>query len=311
LCRAGVRGADCHEDRVAWYWFGQAHAAVYAERSDVNEVVVFGRSPRKLAKIKDQFGFATTTDLDAVITDPSVDLVDICLPTKVHAEVAVRAMQADKDVLVELPLAATLEDAHRIVVAQQASGRRAFVDMFSRFSPANQHLRQAVADQRYGPLKVLEIEGRTALLWEGYDLGLQTLALDMMHADFDLVTGLLGRPETLQVTGTEGSASRGSAAIVNLGYPHAVARCASSSLMPQPYGMRGGYCATFTLTVLEYTMRAGLTGQGPSTLTECTADGEHAIDLPATSPYAAMIGHVLAWTARRQPHRTRQRPPSA
>jgi UDP-N-acetylglucosamine 3-dehydrogenase len=218
--------------------FGQAHAAVYAERSDVNEVVVFGRSPRKLAKIKDQFGFATTTDLDAVITDPSVDLVDICLPTKVHAEVAVRAMQADKDVLVELPLAATLEDAHRIVVAQQASGRRAFVDMSSRFSPANQHLRQAVADQRYGPLKVLEIEGRTALLWEG---------LDMMHADFDLVTGLLGRPETLQVTGTEGSASRGSAAIVNLGYPHAVARCASSSLMPQPYGMRGGYCATFTL----------------------------------------------------------------
>src|SRR4029450_8776567 len=189
--------------------FGQAHAAVYAERSDVNEVVVFGRSPRKLAKIKDQFGFATTTDLDAVITDPSVDLVDICLPTKVHAEVAVRAMQADKDVLVELPLAATLEAAHRIVVAQQANGRRAFVDMFSRFSPANQHLRQAVADQRYGPLKVLEIEGRTALLWEGYDLGLQTLALDMMHADFDLVTGLLGRPGTIHVDGTDGPAGAG------------------------------------------------------------------------------------------------------
>jgi hypothetical protein len=36
--------------------------------------------------------------------------------------------------------------------------------MFSSFSPANQHLRQAVADQRYGPLKVLEIEDRTALL---------------------------------------------------------------------------------------------------------------------------------------------------
>jgi UDP-N-acetylglucosamine 3-dehydrogenase len=62
--------------------FGQAHAAVYAKRSDIDQVVVFGRSPRKLAKINDQFGFATTTDLDAVITDPSVDLVDICLPTK-------------------------------------------------------------------------------------------------------------------------------------------------------------------------------------------------------------------------------------
>ena len=49
--------------------FGQAHAAVYAQRPDVDHVIVFGRAREKLAKISDQFGFATTTDLDAVITD--------------------------------------------------------------------------------------------------------------------------------------------------------------------------------------------------------------------------------------------------
>jgi hypothetical protein len=39
-------------------------------------------------------------------------------------------------------------------------------------------------------------------------------------------------------------------------------------------------------------MRAGFTGQGPAVLTQYTADGEQAIDLPAaSSPYAAMIGH--------------------
>jgi len=275
--------------------FGQAHAAVYASRPDVDEVVVFGRAPEKLAKISGQFGFATTTDLDAVITDPSVDLVDICLPTRLHAEIAVRAMQAGKDVLIELPLATTLSGARRIVAAQQATSRRAFVDMFSRFSPANQHLRQAVAEQRYGPLQVLEIEGRTALLWEGYNLGLQTLALDMMHADFDLVTGLLGQPSTVQVTGTGGPGGRGSAAEVILGYPRAIARCASSSLMPAPYGIRGGWRATFPGAVLEYAMHAGFTGQGPSTLTEYTADGEQPIDLPDVGPpYAVMIDHVLA-----------------
>ena len=274
--------------------FGQAHAAVYAERPDVDEVVVFGRTPDKLAMIGGQFGFATTTDLDALLTDPSVDLVDICLPTALHADVAVRAMQADHDVLIELPLATTLEDAHRIIAAQQATGRRAFVDMFSRFSPANQHLRQAVADQRHGPLRVLEIEGRTALLWEGYDLGLDTLALDMMHADFDLVTSLLGPPTTIQVTGTGAPGGRGSAAEVVLSYPDAIARCTSSSLMPQPYGVRGGWRATFTGGVLEYAMRAGFTGQGTGSLTEYTAGGEHAIDLPDISPIAAMIDHVLA-----------------
>jgi predicted dehydrogenase len=204
-------------------------------------------------------------------------------------------MEAGKDVLIELPLAATLEEAHGIVAAQRATGCRAFVDMFSRFSPANQQLRQAVADQRYGPLRVLEIEGRTALLWEGYDLGLDTLALDMMHADFDLVTGLLGQPSAIHVGGVGSPGDRGSAAEVVLGYPEAFARCTSSSLMPQPYGVRGGWRATFSGAVLEYAMRAGFTGHGPSTLTEHTAEGERAIDLPtATAPYAAMIDHVLA-----------------
>jgi predicted dehydrogenase len=275
--------------------FGQAHAAVYAERSDVDQVVVFGRTPHKLAAISGQFGFATTSDLDALIADPSVDLVDICLPTRLHADVAVQAMQCGRDVLIELPMAATMADAQRIITAQRDTGRRAFVDMFSRFSPAGQFLRQAVADQRHGPLQVFETEGRTALLWEGYDLTLDTLALDMMHADFDLITSLLGTPASIQALGASGTGGRGSAAEVTLGYPNAIARCASSSLMPQPYQMRGGWRATFPRAVLEYTMRAGFTGAGAATLTECTIDSEHAIDLPATGPpYAMMIDHVLA-----------------
>jgi predicted dehydrogenase len=72
-------------------------------RPDVDEVVVFGRTPQKLATISEQFGFGTTTDLDALITDDSVDLIDICLPTRLHADVAARAMQAARDVLIELP----------------------------------------------------------------------------------------------------------------------------------------------------------------------------------------------------------------
>lgn len=214
--------------------FGQANASVYAQRGDVDQVVVFGRASDKLAAISDQFGFATT-DLSALIADQSVDLLGICLPTALRADVAIRAMNAGYYVLIELPLAASLDDAHRVVAAQQATGQMAFMDMFSRFSPASQHLRQALDEQRYGPLQVLEIEGRAALLWPGYDLGLDTLALDMMPADFNLVTSLLGQPSTVQVTGTGGPGGRGSAAVV-LGYTHATAGCSSSALMPRHMG---------------------------------------------------------------------------
>jgi predicted dehydrogenase len=56
--------------------FGQAHAAVYQQRSDVDEVVVFGRTLDTLARITEDFGFTTTTDLESAITDPATDLVD-------------------------------------------------------------------------------------------------------------------------------------------------------------------------------------------------------------------------------------------
>jgi hypothetical protein len=47
--------------------------------------------------------------------------------------------------------------------------------------------------------------------------------------------------------------------------------------------------------MLEYTTRAGFTGQGLTTLTEVTADGERPTDLPDTGPpYAAVIVHTLA-----------------
>jgi hypothetical protein len=59
--------------------------------------------------------------------------------------------------------------------------------------------------------------------------------------------------------------------------------------MPLPYGMRGGWRATFTGGVLEYSISAGFTGQGPATLTEHTEDGERPIELADTSPCEAMI----------------------
>jgi UDP-N-acetylglucosamine 3-dehydrogenase len=116
-------------------------------------------------------------------------------------------------------------------------------------------------------------------------------ALQVVH---ERATSLLGRPDTIQVAGIAGRSGRGSAADVLLGYPHITIRCTSSSLMPKPYGWRGGYRVTFTSAVLECTAQAGYTGQGTSVLTEYTDNGQRAIDLPDTSPYAAMIDHVLA-----------------
>jgi predicted dehydrogenase len=124
--------------------FGIAHARIYHTHPEVSEVVAFGRTPAKLQAFADEFGYATT-DLSSIYDDPTIDLVDVCLPTPLHAEHVLRALHAGKHVLCELPLATTMADARRILDTQAASDRQVFVDMFGRFDPATEFLHTAIA----------------------------------------------------------------------------------------------------------------------------------------------------------------------
>jgi predicted dehydrogenase len=273
--------------------FGIAHAHIYHAHPEVNEVVVFGRTPAKLQAFAEKFGYATTTEVASIYDDPTIDLVDVCLPTALHAEHALRALAAGKHVLCELPLAATLADARRVVEAQAASDRQVFVDMFGRFDPATEFLHAAIAEGRYGTLKTLSMELRSALLWEGYQIGLDSLAMDVLHSSLDTIVTGLGRPESVTAMGVaKGSAA--SAAEVLLGYPSAIVRCGASALLPKPYGMRGGYRATFTDATIESSWTAGWDGRPTTTLTEYTEQGSRDVDLPARDAYGAVVDHVLA-----------------
>jgi predicted dehydrogenase len=273
--------------------FGIAHAHIYHAHPEVSEVVVFGRTPAKLQAFAEQFGYATTTDLASIYDDPAVDLVDVCLPTGLHAEHVLRALQAGKHVLCELPLAATMADARRIVDAAAASDRQVFVDMFGRFDPATEVLHITIAKGSYGPLQTLAIELRSALLWEGYQIGLDSIAMDVLHSSLDTIVTALGRPESMTAVGVAKD-SGSSAAEVLLGYPGAVVRCGASALLPKPYGMRGGYRAVFTEGAIESSWTAGYDGRPTITLTEYTEQGSRGVDLPARDAYAAVIDHVLA-----------------
>jgi predicted dehydrogenase len=274
--------------------FGMAHAHIYHAHPQVSEVVVFGRTPAKLQAFAEKFGYAaTTTEVASVYHDPTIELVDVCLPTPLHAEHALRALEAGKHVLCELPLATTMADARRIVDAQAASDRQVFVDMFGRFDPATEFLHAAIAEGRYGTLKTLSMELRSALLWEGYQIGLDSIAMDVLHSSLDTIVVALGRPESVTAMGVaKGTAA--SAAEILLGYPSAMVRCGASALLPKPYGMRGGYRATFTDAAIESRWTAGYDGRPTTTLIEYTEQGQREIDLPARDAYAAVIDHVLA-----------------
>jgi predicted dehydrogenase len=241
--RTGQEGSRFMKVGLLGTGFGLAHAGIYHRHPEVDEVVVFGRAPSKLERLASDFGFATTTDIETIYADAGIDLVDVCLLTPLHADHVIRALDSGKHVLCDLPLAATLTDAHRVVDAHAGSNRQVFVDMIGRFDPANELLRGAIADRSYGALKTLHVATRCALLWEGYDLRLDSIVMDVMHSNLDAIVTALGRPQSMSAAGI-GRDGRGSAVDVVLTYPHAIASCSGSSLMPRAYGVRGGWRAT-------------------------------------------------------------------
>ncbi|WP_370417646.1 Gfo/Idh/MocA family protein [Streptomyces sp. QH1-20] len=272
--------------------FGQAHAAVYAARGDV-EVVMFGRDAEKTSKVAEQFGFASSTTMDAAFEDPSFDLVDICLPVALHAPYVLRALEAGKHALVELPLADNIEDARRVAEAAARSDKHVFVDMFERFIPANQALFDAVRESTYGRLEQLTLWNLTALLWPGASLGLKVLPLEAMHSDMDIIASTLGLPRDVTVTAVERDEN---SAAIDAAFHFdgvAAARSSVSSLMPMSWGARGGYTATFEHGVLDATSTMGFDGKPSGTVTAYTADGPRVLELPDADQYTAMIGHVM------------------
>ncbi|RJL35661.1 Gfo/Idh/MocA family protein [Bailinhaonella thermotolerans] len=275
--------------------FGQAHAAVYAQRQDV-EVVMFGRDPGRTAKTAAQFGFASSIDVDEAFTG-DFDLVDICLPDKLHAGFALRALAAGKHALVELPLADDLADARRVAQAAEDSDRQVFVDMFDRFIPANQALFDAAERGTYGRLEQLTLWNLTAHLWPGASLGLRALPIGAMHGDMDIVTRLLGRPADIRLTTVErdgDSASIEATLTFETAEGRTFVRDSVSSLMPRSWGARSGYTATFERGVLDSASTMGFDGKPTGTVTAYTDQGATELELPPADQYGAMIDHVLA-----------------
>lgn len=148
-------------------WAGQRHAAACAS-ADASVVWAIDSDARRAESLADAHqGVQTGMNYRAALDDPHVEAVDVCLPHYLHAEVAVAAAQAGKHVLVEKPLASTLEDADRMIAAADEAGVRLMVAESVRFHPHYLMLRDLVRSGAIGQPALLQMT-RQAYLRESF-----------------------------------------------------------------------------------------------------------------------------------------------
>jgi predicted dehydrogenase len=142
---------------------------------------------------------------DELIRDQSIDLIDICLPSPMHADTTVAALEAGKHVLVEKPIALTVADADRMIAAAKSAGRQLMVAHVLRFAPPWAFVKEAMTSGRFGLLVTLSI--RRVICPPKWSSSIADFAanggplIDLHIHDVDFVLHLLGKPRRVVATG--------------------------------------------------------------------------------------------------------------
>jgi predicted dehydrogenase len=101
-------------------------------------------------------GCAAEPGLDQLLARPDVDVVCVCVPSGLHAEVGVRAARAGKHLVVEKPIDVTLAAADRLIEAARAAGVALTVISQHRFDPGLIELKRLLGDGALGRLVLAE-----------------------------------------------------------------------------------------------------------------------------------------------------------
>jgi predicted dehydrogenase len=150
-------------------------------------------------------GVARYRDLDQLLTDPRIDAVDVCLPTDLHAPVAIAALRAGKHVLVEKPMALDGESARTMIAEALRADRILMAAQVLRFFPMYTALKDAMGS--LGAVRWAAFRRRCAA--PGWSAWLSDPArsgggvFDLLIHDADMALHLFGAPEAVSATGYE------------------------------------------------------------------------------------------------------------
>ncbi|MBN1911764.1 MAG: Gfo/Idh/MocA family oxidoreductase [Pirellulales bacterium] len=147
-------------------FMGMIHYLAYQRIRGANVKAICETDPVRLSgdwrSIKGNFGpqgkkmnlqgIARHADLDALLADPSIDLVDICLPPSQHVGATIAALKAGKHVFCEKPIALKPADAKRMVRTAKQVGKLLLIGHVLPFFPEYRFAYRTVTSGKFGKM---------------------------------------------------------------------------------------------------------------------------------------------------------------
>jgi predicted dehydrogenase len=151
---------------------GRQHMLGYVKLPDLFKVVtvcdIDARRATSVAALSE--GCTTTPDIEVLLADPSIDIIDVCLPPSLHFPVSMRALKAGKHVVCEKPLAGSIREADELARAAKKAGRVLAPVFQYRFGSGFSKLRRLIESGVAGKPLVASVETQWHRGADYYDL---------------------------------------------------------------------------------------------------------------------------------------------
>lgn len=138
------------------------HTAVISGLNDAELVAVCDIVKEKAQACGEKLNCRVYTNYKEMLKKENIDIINICTPTHMHAQMAVDAADAGKHVVSEKPMALTLRDADRMIEAAKKNKVKLFVVKQNRYNPPIVKLKEALNQGRFGKI----FYGKTTVYWQ-------------------------------------------------------------------------------------------------------------------------------------------------
>jgi len=169
---------------------GRNHARVWQEAIEGVELVAVAEPAQALLdRVSAEYSVRGYRDVRALVAEEQPELVSIAAPTSLHEELSIAALAGGCHVLVEKPIAASRDEAERMMAAARRSERMLTVGHIERFNPAIVELRRRVASGELGRIFQVTATRLGPFPDRIRDVG---VVVDLAPHDLDIMRFLLG-----------------------------------------------------------------------------------------------------------------------
>jgi len=168
---------------------GKNHARIYSELDNVNLIAVSDTNEELAKTVSEKYKCKFYTDYKDMLNNEKIDIASIVVPTEHHKQVALDVIDRKINILLEKPIASTIDDAKKIIEQSKKNNVKMMIGHIERFNPVITELKKRLENNELGKIFMIDMNRVGPFPERIRDVG---VVIDLAVHDLDMLRYLTG-----------------------------------------------------------------------------------------------------------------------